>query len=114
MKHSSCNTGRRGSKCWVISNHDLVIVILFCGLGKFIPDVHPVSVLVINLLSTNFNVDFLNNNKTNVMSPSCSTSRGCKGWKINFKIHLPDQITISRNDSICLLSEIGLSRKGNL
>jgi hypothetical protein len=74
VKGSSRDSTCRGSESDSGTNHDVITILLFSSLGKFVPDVEPVTVVTVNFLSTDFNVNVVNDNVSNVTSPSNGTS----------------------------------------
>lgn len=76
-----------------ITNHSIITSFLFSSLGKFVPDCEPFTIVLVNLLTTDFNGDFVNKNVTNVINPSkrtsCSIGVG-KSWKFDLEINLVD------------------------
>jgi len=69
------DVGERGigdkSELGGVSDHLKVSTGLFGSHGKLIPDVHPVSVLAIDTLSTDFDLDLGNDLFAGVVEPSC-------------------------------------------
>jgi hypothetical protein len=80
-------------------NHKFVTIPVTGGLGKFVPDVEPVSVVFVNTLATNFY--FYRFNKF-VASP-CNTF----GGKLGLEVNAVDKITISGDGASYLLAEVG-------
>jgi hypothetical protein len=58
--NTSVSCGSWSSKSGSVTSHYRVSIFVFSGLGKFIPDVEPVTIMSVNFLSTDFNVDVVN------------------------------------------------------
>ena len=60
-------------------------------MGKFVPDVEPVTVVLVNSLTTNFDFDVLNKSVANLVDPSevVTTSDGNR-WKFDLKVDSVD------------------------
>jgi hypothetical protein len=80
-------------------NHKFVTIPMTGGLGKFVPDVKPVSVMFVNSLTTNFNFNGLDKFVT---GPS-----GTGGWKFGLKVDSVNQISVSGDGASHFLTEIG-------
>jgi len=61
---------------------------VFSGLGKFIPDVEPITVVTVNFLTTDFDVNVINESMTNITGPANVGSGESR--KSNLEVSLPD------------------------
>jgi hypothetical protein len=131
----SANLGRRtGSSTWSrntsegwvsnvgelsgVSNHLEISTLLLGGQGDLIPDVHPVSVLSINSLSSDFNLNLCDNLFSNEVHPSgINTSTGVLHGLVNLreshlKVGSVSKISVSGDSAGDTSSEISLSGEG--
>ena len=53
-----------------LTNHLVVTTLLLGGHGKLVPQVHPVTVLAVDALTTNFNLNVVNHVDTRVVDPA--------------------------------------------
>jgi len=98
-----------------VTNHLEVSSLLLRGHGHLVPDVHPVTILTVDSLTTNLNLNLGNKLLTNIVQPSGVniTGRSLHGlvdlWESHLKVGSVGKITIS-GDSACNTStEVGLS-----
>jgi hypothetical protein len=70
--------GSKGSKFRDITNKSSVSRLSVNILGKFVPHTHPVTVVFIDLRTTNFELDVINDEVTNFLSPSKKVLISCK------------------------------------
>jgi hypothetical protein len=92
--------------------------------GELGPDLHPVTILAINTLTTNLNLNLLDEAVTNVVEPaetrsrtsvtSNTTSTELDLGEHNLNVGLVHQISITINHSSDTLVEVSLSVEGNL
>jgi hypothetical protein len=85
-RDGSCRVGKSNSG----TNHNVVTIFLFSGLGKLVPNVEPVTIVTVDFLATNFNVDVVNKNVTNVSGPGngCTSTRVGKSREVNLEVDL--------------------------
>jgi len=97
----------RGSKS--IANHVVITGTTTSGDSEFSPDIHPITILTVNELTTNLNLSLLNHSITNTISPgSTGTSTSDSGGN-TLEIHLLNKVTITRNGSSNTLAKIYLT-----
>ena len=94
--------GADGSEFWNITDHLGIPVFLSDRVRKFVPDVHPVTVLLVDLRSSNFKFDFIENSVSNTSDPSefnmsetCEITIVCDFRKCNFGENLCNQVTVT-------------------
>jgi hypothetical protein len=104
-----------------ITNHLEVTTLLLSSHGKLVPDVHPVTILTINALTTNLNLNLGNKLLTREIQPTSinGTSTSSKCGRVTHKLvdlrdcHLKicavGKITITADDALHAATEIGLS-----
>jgi hypothetical protein len=70
-------------KSWDITNHICVSDLVTWGLGEFVPDVEPVTVVFVDSLSTNFDFDVSDEYVSDPIEPSESVFgvRAFDSWK---------------------------------
>ena len=101
-----------------VTNHLVVTAFLFLGKGKLVPQVHPVTILAIDALTTDFNFDLgdhLLTREVEPASPDTFLTRSLHGL-VNFrqsdlKVSAVGQITISADGASDPATEIGLTVK---
>jgi len=82
-------------------HHKLVTIPVTGGLGKFVPHVEPVSVVLVDTLATDFNFNGLDKLVTSPFG------RGGRGTEISLKVDTVDEITISGDRAGNLLAVVG-------
>ena len=108
------NVGQLGG----VSNHLVVTVLLFLGKGKLVPDVHPVTILTVNALTTNLNLNLSNQLLTREIQPTSIDSTGGTSHvlvdlgKSYLKVGTVSKITVSADGAGNTATEVGLTRKG--
>jgi hypothetical protein len=109
------------SKLGGVSNHGVVTLLLVNGESKVVPDVHPVTILAINALTTDLNLNLGNQLLTGEIKPTGINTilgRTLHGLvnlgESNLKVSAVSQITITRDGASHTTTEIGLSVKSLL
>jgi hypothetical protein len=104
-----------------VSNHGVVTLLLVNGESKVVPDVHPVTILAINALTTDLNLNLGNQLLTGEIKPTGINTilrRTLHGLvnlgESNLKVSAVSQITITRDGASHAATEIGLSVKSLL
>jgi hypothetical protein len=104
-----------------VTDHLEVAALLLGSHGQLVPDVHPVTILAVNSLATNLNLNLSNELLTGEIQPtSINTGSNASGERsdahelVNLrKGHLQvcsvSKITVSRDDALDSASEIGLA-----
>lgn len=112
------------TKSWVrtdtrFTNHMSVTVIFFRGLGKFIPNFEPHTILFIDGLSTNFNLYSLYKSVTDTVNITKSGGNTTSGEgsiiqrrKSYLKVYLVNKITITRDGASYLFTEVRFTIEG--
>jgi hypothetical protein len=90
-----------------VTNHLEVSTLLFGGKSKLVPDVHPVTVLTVNSLTTNLNLNLGDKLFSGEIEPAGTAARDFR--KSNLKIGAVSKITISAYGACDTATEIGLS-----
>jgi hypothetical protein len=101
-----------------VANHSVVAVTLVVGESKVVPDMHPVTILAINALTTDLNLNLGNQLLTGEIEPtSINTILGgslhglVNLGESNLKVCSVGKITVSADRACNTTSEIGLSRE---
>ena len=77
------------------------------GLSQLIPDVQPVTILLINLLATDLDLDVLDQNVANPVQPPESLVVGNRDIRqLDTQVHTVDQITVTGNSAGDLLAPV--------
>ena len=98
-----------------VTDHLVVARLLFLGHGELIPDVHPVTVLAVDALTTDFNFNLTDELLTREIKPaSVYIASGVSHVLVNFrksylKIGSVSKVTISRDGTGYSATEIGLT-----
>jgi len=84
--------------------------------GELGPDVKPVTVVFVNALSTDLDLDRADELVTNVVDPAEASRaiRALNRGKSSLKVHAVNQITVTANSSINLAAEVGKTVEGLL
>jgi hypothetical protein len=104
-----------------VANHGVVTRALVVGKSKVVPDVHPVTILAINALTTNLNLNLGNQLLTREIEPTSINAilvgplhRLINLRESNLKVGAVSQITITRNGAGYTTTKIGLTVKSLL
>jgi hypothetical protein len=104
-----------------VTNHLEVTSLLFRGHCKLVPDVHPVTILTVNSLTTNFNLNLGNKLLSRVIKPTgintsvlaslvvSKTHKLVDLRKSNLEISAVSKITISGDHALYTATKIGLT-----
>ena len=94
-----------------VADH-LGIASLLAGLlGQFVPDVHPVTVLLVNALATDFNFNVVDQVVTDPVQPAELSARAVRGLQSDLgqrglQVHAVDQVTVALDRARNLLAEV--------
>jgi hypothetical protein len=93
-----------------VSNHFVVSCLLLgCG-GKLVPDVHPVTILFINALPTNFYFNVVNEVMSGVVKPACEISIALVNFRKSYlEVCSVSQITIAGNGALDPATKVAAS-----
>lgn len=109
---------RRGSelgKGRYVTDHVLVTNLLALSLGKLVPDVHPVTVVLVDALATNFDLGVLDKIVAEVIEPTeLLTGRDRDLRDCDLKVYTREKITITRNSACHALAEVSRAVEGLL
>jgi hypothetical protein len=101
-----------------VSDHSIVTGLLVNRKSKVVPDVHPVTILAVNALTTDLNLNLRNQLLTGEIKPTSintvlvSSLHGLVNLReSNLKVSAVSQITITRNGAGYTTSKIGLTVK---
>jgi hypothetical protein len=89
-------------------------------LGQLSPDLHPVTVLSVDALSTNLELNGLDHSVTNVVQPTESTDCSVVGcieldrWENHLDVGSEHQIGVTVDDGCNALVEVSLAVEGHL
>jgi hypothetical protein len=104
-----------------VSDHGIVTLLLINGESKIVPDVHPVTILAVNALATDLNLNLGNQLLTGEIKPTGINTilrRTLHGLvnlgESNLKVSAVSQITIAGNGASHTTTKIGLSVKSLL
>jgi hypothetical protein len=104
-----------------VADHSIVTGLLINGESKVVPDVHPVTILAINALTTDLDLNLGNQLLTREIEPTgintvlTSAFHGLVDFrKSNLKVGAVSQITITRNGASYTTTKIGLTVKSLL
>jgi len=85
-----------------VANHLGIAGLLACLLGELIPDVEPLSIVLVNALTADLELDLLDEVVASPVEPAeLSTRAVCREelnlWQSGLEVHAVDQVTISLN-----------------
>ena len=94
-----------------VADHLRIAGLLASLLRKLVPDVHPVTVLLINALTTNLNLDIIDEVVTNPVEPTELRARAVRRLKGDLRqgglqVHAVNQITVALDGAGDLLAEV--------
>jgi len=88
------------------TNHLLVATALASGDRQIIPDLKPVTELTVDALTTNFNINTLDQVVTKIIDPTERATVSLDTGKLDLNVSLPDKITVTGNRSRDLAAKI--------
>ena len=94
-----------------IANHLGITGLLASLLGELVPNVKPVTVLLVNALTTNLNLNIIDDVVTDPVEPTELSARTVRHLELHLRqgsleVHAVDQITIALNRAGDLLAEV--------
>ena len=102
-----------------VTNHLEVAALLLLGEGQLVPDVHPVTILAVNALATDFNFDLRDELFTDVVQPaSIDTVRSRGGHRLvdfgegHLEVGAVGKIAVTGDRAGHTAAEIGLAGEG--
>jgi hypothetical protein len=91
-----------------VSNHVGISRLMTSRLGKLVPDVEPVAIVLVNTLATDFELNVLQENVADPVNPTERvSSNGSNERERHLKVNTMNQITIARNGAGNLATEVG-------
>lgn len=92
-----------------LTNHLLVTSLLTRRDSQLTPNLEPSAVLLVNTLTTDLNLNVLNQMMTNVINPTERGTLALNLGQINLHVNTVDQIAVTRNQRSNTLAEISLT-----
>jgi len=94
-----------------VADHLGIAGLLASLLGELVPDVHPVTVLLVDALTTDLNLNIVDHVVTDPVQPAELSARTVRRLKSNLRqgglqVHAVDQITVALNRAGDLLAEV--------
>jgi hypothetical protein len=113
------NLGEGVNKLRDIANHLGVTGLLASGAGKLVPDVEPVTVMLVNALTTDLDLDVLDQVVANPVEPAELSTRAILSLEGNLgegglEVDTVDQITVAADGAGNTLTEVGDTIEGLL
>ena len=105
------DVGKLGS----LTNHLVVAALSLSGEGKLVPDVHPVTILTVNALTTDLNLNHVDELLSGVIEPASIRSI-CLGnlGESHLKVGLVGTVTVAGESALNTATEVSLSVEGVL
>ena len=111
---------RKVGKLSSLANHLVVATLLLGGHRELVPQVHPVTVLAVDALSTNLHLDVVDHVDTRVVDPAGKGSVAARALvagvgagvdlrEHHLKVCAVGKVTVARNSALDTATEIGLS-----
>ena len=102
-----------------VADHLGITGLLAGLLGQLVPDVEPVTIMLVNLLTTDLNVDVVDQVVANPVEPAELRTRTVRLLKDNLgegglQVDTVDQITVAADRALHLLAEVGRAVEGLL
>ena len=102
-----------------VTNHLGVARLLTRRLGELVPDLEPVTVVLVNLLATDLNVDVVDQVVANVVEPAELRARAIRARKRDLgerglEVHTVNQVAVAADCALDLLAEVGRAVEGLL
>jgi hypothetical protein len=98
-----------------VSNHVGITRLMTRSLGKLVPDVEPVTVVLVNTLATNLDLNILKKNVADPVDPTERlTSSGGNGRECYLKVNTVNKISVTGDGASDLATEISRTIEGLL
>ena len=102
-----------------VAHHLRVAGLLARLLGELVPDVHPVAVVLVDLLATDLNVDVVDQVVANPVEPAELGTRAVLRLELDLRqgrlqVHTVDQVAVARDGALHLLAEVRRAVEGLL
>lgn len=94
------------------SDHVLVSELLTSGDGEFTPDLEPVTIVLVDLLSTDFNNNVVDHVVANIVDPAERRALASDGRETSLEVDTVDQISVTGDEGRHTLTKIGLTIEG--
>jgi len=97
-----------------VANHGGITTGVTSGLGKLVPDVEPVTVVTVNALTTDLNLNLLDEDVTEPVQPAetFARSESRNTGESDLEVHTGDEITIAGNGAGHLAAEVSRTVEG--
>jgi hypothetical protein len=100
-----------------VANHLVVATLLVLGQGKLVPDVHPVTILTVNALTTDLNLNLRDELLTGEIKPAGIHGAGARLvahslvdlGQSHLKVGAVGQVTVTRDSASNATTEVGLT-----
>ena len=99
-----------------VANHGGIATGVAGGLGELVPDVEPVTVVAVNALTTDLNLDLLDEDVTEPVQPAETLTRGktTDSGERDLEVNTGDEITIAGNGAGHLAAKVSRTVEGLL
>jgi hypothetical protein len=97
-----------------ITNHVSISILVTSSLAQLVPDVEPLTIVLINLLSTNFENNVVDELVSEPVDPTELSRRNRDSRDSDLEVGTVDEITVSRDGAGDLLSEVSVTVEGLL
>jgi hypothetical protein len=97
-----------------VSNHLVVTTLLFGRKGHLVPDVHPVTILAVNSLTSNLDLDLGDELLSNIIQPAgidVSSHLLVNLRESNLKVGPVSKVSVSGDSACNTATEVGLTRE---
>ena len=98
-------------KLWDVTDHLGVTSLLAWLLSQLVPDVQPITVVLVNALTTDLNLNVVDDVVANPVQPTELSTRTIRAlqlnlWQSSLQVHAVNQITVTLNGTSDLLAEV--------
>jgi hypothetical protein len=107
-------TSLNGGKSVGVTNHGVVTVLKTSGEGKLVPDLEPVTVVHINALTTNLELNGVDEVMAEGINPAERGTRDGDRGNVNLEVHTVDEITVTGDSAGNTLAEVSGTVEGLL
>lgn len=104
-----------GGQAGSVTNHVCVTELVTSSLGQLVPNVEPITVVFVNALTSDLDLNILHKNVAEPVQPTeALTSLNGDGGKSHTEVHAVNQITVTADGAVNLLAPVSRAVEGLL
>lgn len=115
LTSNSSGVGSGSGEAGHVADHVGIAKLVASGLGQLVPDVQPVTVVLVNALATNLDLSILDQNVAEPVEPAeILVVISSDGGQLHAEVHAADQITVAGHGAGDLLAPVSSTVEGLL